>query len=409
MQACPVEQPDVAGHGPRLRPDMPVEEQVREAAAAARRRRSRLVAGGSAALVAVAALYAVREDAAPARAPAPPVIQLPGAAVPVSSRAEQVLDVAVGSDTLHALLGACAGPEQGRYCAYRLMAQTRGGPWTPVPVPLPPPDVRTGFAARLMLTGGDTLTVVDEARGQAYVSEDRGPFAVRRIRNGPPLPAGMPAGLVPEIVADRVAVLDPATGLRRPLAAQPLPGVPRDVAAGPLGDLWAVAEPGRRVVVAHSPDGGRSWRAAAVPGLRPGLDRLWLVPAQDGAVYLLGGRRSPSTGGVVLAELWQHPGAGGSWSRVGRGPRPRSVGSVTPGRSGLVMTEDTGALWRLSPDGSFEQLPDPEVAGTPVRAGPLSSGPSGRVVSRPPGGSAGALLLVSADDGDSWLPTLVPS
>ena len=408
MQACPVDRPDVAGHGPALRPDVPVEEQVREAAEAARRRRSRLVAGGFAALVAVAALYAVRDDAAPARAPAPPVLQSPAATVPVSSPPEQVVDVAVGGDTLHALLGSCAGPEQGRYCAYRLMAQTRGGPWTPVPLPLPPPDVRTGFAARLMLTGGDTLTVVDESRGQAYVSEDRGPFAVRRIRNGPPLAAGLPAGLVPELVAGRVVVLDPATGLRRPLAAQPRPGVPRHVAAGPLGDLWAVAEPGSRVVVAHSADGGRSWRTAAVPGLRPGLDRLWLVPAQDGGVYLLGGRRSPSTGGVVLAELWRQPGTGGSWSRVGRGPRPRSVGSVTPGRSGLVMTEETGALWRLSPGGSFERLPDPEVAGTPVRAGPLASGPSGRVVSRPPGGIAGALLLVSADDGDSWLPTLVP-
>ena len=408
MQACAVERRDVAGHGPALRPDVPVEEQVRQAAAAARRRRSRLLAGGSVALVAVAALYAVRDDA-PARAPAPPAIQSPAAPVPVSSPPAQVVDVAVGSDTLHALLGSCAGPEQGRYCAYRLMAQTRGGPWTRVPLPLPPPDIRTGFSARLMVTGGDTLTVVDESRGHAYVSERGGPFAVRRIRNGPPLAAGMPAGLLPELVAGRVAVLDPSTGLRRPLAAQPGPGVQRYVAAGPLGDLWAVAEPASRVVVAHSADAGRSWRTAAVPGLRPGLDRLWLVPAQDGGVYLVSGRRSPSTGGVVLAELWRHPGSDGSWSRVGRGPRPRSVGSVTPSRSGLVMTEETGALWRLTPAGSFERLPDPEVAGTPVQAGPLVSGPSGRVVSWPPGGAAGALLLVSADDGDSWLPTLVPS
>jgi hypothetical protein len=48
------------------------------------------------------------------------------------------------------------------------------------------------------------------------------------------------------------------------------------------------------------------------------------------------------------------------------------------------------------------------VAGAPVRAGPVSSGPAGRTVSRPAGGVEGALLLVSADDGDSWLPTLVP-
>jgi len=402
-----VERPDVAGHGPALRPDVPVEEQLREAAAA--RRRSRLVAGGFAALVAVVALYAGPGDPAPVRAPAPAAIRSPAATVPVMSPPAQVVDVAVGNDTLHALLASCAGPEQGRYCAYRLMAQTRGGPWTPVPLPVPPPDVRTGFAARLMLTGGDTLIVVDESRGKAYVGRDRGSFAVRPIRDGPPLSAGMPAGLVPELVAGRVVVLDPATGLRRPLAVQPLPGVPRDVAAGPLGDLWAVAEPGSRVVVAHSADGGRSWRTAAVPGLRPGLDRLWLVPAQDGGAYLLGGRTSPSTGGLVLVGLWQQPGAGGSWNRIGGAPGPRSVGSVTSGRSGLVMTEESGALWRLSPGGSFERLPDPQVAGTPVRAGPLASGPSGRVVSRPPGGVAGALLLVSADDGDSWLPTLVPS
>jgi hypothetical protein len=237
---------------------------------------------------------------------------------------------------------------------------------------------------------------------------DRGSLYLITIRDGPPLSAGMPAGLVPELVAGRVVVLDPATGLRRPLAVQPPPGAPRDVAAGPLGDLWAVAEPGSRVVVAHSADGGRSWRTAAVPGLRPRLDRLWLVPAQDGGAYLLGGRTSPSTGGLMLAGLWRQSGAGGNWNRVGGGPGPRSVGSVTSGRSGLVMTEESGALWRLSPGGSFERLPDPQVAGTPVRAGPLASGPSDRLVSRPPGGVAGALLLVSADDGDSWLPTLVP-
>jgi hypothetical protein len=219
----------------------------------------------------------------------------------------------------------------------------------------------------------------------------------------------MPAGLVPELLGGRVTVFDPATGWRRPLATQPrLETVPRDVVAGPLGDLWAVAEPGLRVVVGHSADGGRSWRTAAVPGLRPGFDLLRLVAGQDGAVYLIGGREGSSAARVELAELWRQPGAGGTWSRVGARPRPRSVGSVAPGRSGLLFTEETGTLWRLSPAGSFERLPDPVVDGTPVRAGPLHSGPGGRTISEPDGGVAGALLLVSADDGESWLPTLVP-
>jgi hypothetical protein len=132
------------------------------------------------------------------------------------------------------------------------------------------------------------------------------------------------------------------------------------------------------------------------------------VPGQDGAVYLLGGGEGPSGVRVELAELWRHPGAGGTWSRVGARPRPRSVGSVAPARSGLLFTDETGTLWRLSPGGSFERLPDPVVDGAPVRAGPLFSGPGGRIISRPVGDIGGALLLVSADDGDSWLPTLVP-
>ena len=398
-------QPDVAGDGPALRPDVPVEEQVL-VAAATRRRRRRLAAGGSAVLVAAAALLASRADPDPARSPAAPAISQSAAATPPAwSPPEQVVDVAVGSDTLYALLGSCAGPEQARECGYRLMAQTRGGRWTRVPLPLPPPDGGTGFAARLLLTG-DTLTVLDEPRGQAYVSEAGAPFAVREVRDGPPLPAGMPSGLVPELVAGRVTVFDPATGLRRPLAAQPrLEILPRDVVAGPFGDLWAVAEPGLRVVVGHSSDGGRSWRTAAVAGLRPGFGLLRLVPGQDGAVYLLGGREGLS--GVGL-ELWWHPDAGGTWSRVDAGPRPQSVGSVAPGRSGLLLTDQPGTLWRLSPDGSFERLPDPVVDGAPVRAGSLFSGPGGRMISRPTGSIGGALLLVSADDGDSWLPTLVP-
>ncbi|MFL6130645.1 MAG: hypothetical protein ACJ73E_16480 [Mycobacteriales bacterium] len=404
-----MQQPDVAGSGPVLRADVPVQEQAR-VAAAARRRRWRLTAGGSAVLVAAAALLASRADPDPARPAAGRAVTQSRPAVPLpGSPPGQVVDVAVGSDSLYALLGSCAGPEQARECGYRLMAQTRGGRWTRVPVPLPPREGGTGFAARLLLSGSDTLTVVDEPRGQAYVSEGGAPFVVRRVRDGPALTAGMPAGLVPELVAGQVTVFDPATGLRRPLAAQPpLETVPRDVVAGPFGDLWAVAERGLRVAVGHSSDGGRSWRTAAVPGLRPGLGLLRLVPGQDGTVYLIGGRQSQSGMRVELAELWRHPGAGGTWSRVAARPRPRSVGSVAAGRSALLLTDETGTLWRLPASGSFERLPDPVVDGAPVRAGPLFSGPGGRTISRPAGGIDGTLLLVSADDGDSWLPTLVP-
>ncbi|HEY6748185.1 MAG TPA: hypothetical protein VI357_21015 [Mycobacteriales bacterium] len=401
-------QPDIAGDGPALRPDVPVEEQVR-VAAQARRRRRRLIAGGSAVLVAAAALLAGPADRDPAP-PRPPVTPSPAAAPPVGSAPDQVVDVSVGSDSLYALVGSCAGPEQARECSYRLLTQTRGGRWTRVPLPLPPPGSGNGFSARLLLTGADTVTVVDDLRGRAYVTEGGTPVAVLELRDGPPLPAGMPAGLVPELLGGRVTVLDPATGLRRPLATQPqLEVAPRGVVAGPLGDLWAVADPGLRVLVGHSSDGGRTWRTGTVPGLRPGPGLLQLVPGQDGSVYLIAGRDGPSgPGGLELAELWWQPGTGGSWRRVSGRPGPRSVGSAVPGRSGLLVTEGGGALWRLSPGGSFERLPDPVVDGTPVRAGPLSSGAGGRIVSRPADGIGGALLLVSADDGDSWLPTLVP-
>jgi hypothetical protein len=404
-----VEQPDIAGHGPALRPDVPVEEQIR-VAAQARRRRRRLTAGGAAVLVAAAALLAGRADHDPAAPAPPPVTRSQAAAPPAGSPPEQVVDVSVGSDRLYALVGSCAGPEQARECSYRLLTQTRGGRWTQVAVPLPPPGGGSGFSARLLLTGADTVTVVDDLRGRAYVTEGGAPVGVRELRDGPPLAAGMPAGLVPELLGGRVTVLDPATGLRRPLAAQPqLEVVPRGVVAGPLGDLWAVAEPGLRVLVGHSSDGGRTWRTGTVPGLRPGSGLLQLVPGQDGSVYLIAGRDGPvGPEGLGLAELWWQPGTGGGWRRVSARPGPRSVGSAVPGRSGLLVTDGGGALWRLSPGGSFERLPDPVVDGTPVRAGSLFSGSGGRIVSRPADGIDGALLLVSADDGDSWLPTLVP-
>lgn len=404
-----MDQPDVAGSGPALRPGVPVEEQVR-VAVAARRRRRRVALGGCAVLVVAAAVLAARADPDPAGPPAAaPVDRSPAGIAPPGSAWGQVVDVAVGSDTLYALLGSCAGPEQARGCGYRLMTQTRGGRWTRGSLPLPPPEAGWGFAARLVLTGGDTLTVLDEPRGQAYVSSGGAPFKVRRIGDGPPLAAGMPTGLVPELVAGRVTVFDPTIGLRHPLAVQPrLETVPRDVVAGPLGDLWAVAEPGLRVVVGHSSDGGRSWRTGTVPGLRPGLVLLRLVPGQDGSVYLVGGRQGGSRVRVELAELWRHAGTGGNWSRVGIRPGPRSVASVAPGRSGLLIVEETGTLWRLSAGGTIERLPDPVVDGLPVRPGPLFSGP-GRIITEPAAGdSRGALLLVSADDGDSWLPTLIP-
>src|SRR5215207_7569680 len=205
--ACPVEQPDVAGHGPALRPDLPVEDQVR-VAAAARRRRRRWTAAGSAVLVAAAALLAGRADDDPARSPAAPAAtRSPGTVPPAWSPPNRVVDVAVGSDRVYALLGSCAGPEPARACGYRLMVRTRGDRWTRVAVPLPPPS-GTGFAARLLLTGSDTLTVLDEPRRQAYVGEAGAPFAIHPIRDGPALAAGMPAGLVPELVGGRVTVLD---------------------------------------------------------------------------------------------------------------------------------------------------------------------------------------------------------
>ena len=182
-----MDQPDVAGSGPALRPELPVEEQVR-VAVAARRRRRRVAVGGCAVLVGAAAVLASRADPDPAGpAAAAPVSPSPAGISPAGSSSGQVVDVAVGSDRLYALLGSCAGPEQARGCGYRLMTQTRGGRWTRVPLPLPPPDAGWGFAARLLLTGGDTLTVLDEPRGQAYVSSGGAPVVVRRIRDGPPL------------------------------------------------------------------------------------------------------------------------------------------------------------------------------------------------------------------------------
>ena len=392
-----VDQPDIIGGGPALRPGVPLDEQVR---AGAERRRRRMLTAGSLALLGAATLLASRADRDPAD-PAPRAVPTPTlsepATRPPATAGGSLLAVGAGQDRTHALVATCAGPEQARVCTATLLTRSRGGPWRRHPVP--------GFGGRLSLltSGTDTVSLVDDVLRVAYVATGEGPLVFRRIRPGPPI-AEIPPGLAPEILDGAVGAFDPATGLRRRLSIQPRLDSPlRDVTIGPFGDLWAAGE----AVVAHSPDRGRSWRTTSVSGLRPGLAVLELVASRDGGAYLIGwdDRRTRSV------RVWRaQPMVSETWTRLDPGDGPRSIGSAVAGRNGLLVSETDGGVWRISTDGPARRLPEPQVDGVPVPAGPvLVAGPDGTLLSPVIGAQGQPLLLVSADDGESWLATGVPA
>lgn len=394
-------EPDIAGGGPALRPGVPVEEQVLQAAAGQRRRRL-LGLVGTVAVLGAAALLASRAEPDPRRpvaAPTPTAVRVVPPPEPALLGNGWVADVAVSADRLYVLVGSCSGPEQARECSYRLLSRTRGAGWQNTALPPGEP-----FPARLLLTGEDTVTVLGWGDA-AFVSRRGERFGAIKVRTGPALRDGVSSGLVPEVRDGRLVVLDPATGLLRALAAQPRLGtVPVTVAAGPLGDMWVAGRTRTGVVVAHSPDRGRQWEPATpIPGLRRD-PQLRLVAAQDGGASLLAGRPEPER--PLLTGIWRAGPGSGRWRRLTVPSGLRAIRSAVAGRNGLVVTGASG-LWRVSPDGRVEQLPDPSVRGVTVSPTRLVAGPSGVVG----WGLAPPLhdhLLISADDGDSWLPVPVP-
>lgn len=406
--------PDILGSpAPYAGDGVPFDEQVRRAAARSRRWRrggviGAVVALGTAAVLASRAIPGAPPDApvvtaAPSRSDPPDRPTGHGGGV-------SVIDVAIGRRQAYALLGSCEGPDPAQRCAYRLVRQPNpGGRWQHSPLPLPPPADGDGFSARLLLARGDMLTVLDDARGRAYVSTDGVRFSTRRLTRGPSL-ADVPAGLTPELHDGLVVVVDPATGQRRPLATQPRLGAWVGSLGYRDGVLWAAGDAGRGVVTGVSTDQGRSWRLLPVPG-PGGLQQLQVIPIPGGGAYLLGGRDDRPEVRNEFSELWRlddptRPGA--RWSRV-RDPRwPPSASSVVALAGGdLLVTDEISGAWRVAPDG-VSRLPEAYVGGSAVAPGHLVAGPDGTLLGRPAVELGEAVLLVSRDQGESWQVEVLP-
>ncbi len=374
----------------------------------------------SLALLAVAAIVVtlagrsgLRVEAGPTPTPAAPT---PAPAV----RTQVVVDLVAGRVRMYALLGVCDSGPSGGPCEYRLMARdVGGGGWRRWPLPMPAVKDRGGLSARLLLTGTDLLTVIDDLRETEYVlgeteyvlGDDGNSVTVHGIGVGAPVDA-VPTGLVAEYDG-RLFVLDPPWGVRRALASQPPISPVRAVATGDDGTIWVAGQTAAGVVAAASIDRGRSWRALPVRGLRPDLGRLQLVPmsGRRGA-YLLGERDELPDVKSEFSELWQigdpaRPGA--TWTRATPVIRPRSAGSaVGTSDGGLLVEEDEGGVWRLEPGGTMRRLPDPVVAGHAVDPLNLRRGPGRTVLAQPAADLGETVVLVSERDGEGWRALVIP-
>lgn len=405
--------PDVVGGGSAPDADLPVQEQVRRAAGTARRRRQVGLAA-TVALAAAAVVLASRSSPDP-RTPAPALPTDAAPSPPTVEPGPSIVDFAVGRDAAYALVGSCGGPEQARECFYRVLRRgVGGGEWTVRGLRTERLDA-AGFSAELFVTGDDVVTVVDgPTSGRAYVSSDGGDTAtMRRLRPGPPVAALPPDGILDmalcESCKDRLTVLEPTTGRLRPLATQPPLGDGAEVRslAERDGTIWVVGDTGLTTVSAVSVDRGRSWRRVPVSGLRAPALILRLIATDGGGAYLVVGRDSRPDALNEFSELWRIGGPAGPWRPATPTTRPRSALSVLAGDRGLLVGEETGEVWRLRSDGSMRRLPDAVVDGVPIGPGYLVSGPS-RVLVALPIDPFRNVLLVSYDEGESWLVEKVP-
>lgn len=123
------------------------------------------------------------------------------------------------------------------------------------------------------------------------------------------------------------------------------PARPVDLAGGPNAPLWLVAPPEVRV----SPDGGRSWRRAAIPALSSG-GRVQLLP--------LSGRQAVLVfAGYGGTQFYVTADAGRSWQKAGSLPHPAFACFLPDGRGWaaeqvpgqpqvtLLRTPDAGRRW----------------------------------------------------------------
>ncbi|MFL6130231.1 MAG: hypothetical protein ACJ73E_14350 [Mycobacteriales bacterium] len=408
--------PDVLGSGPDRGPAAGLPERVRSVSGAARRRRWTGLAG-TVLVVAAAAVLAVRSLPEPSVPPPP-------APTPTALVAEPVRfvgDAAVGTRWAYVLVASCLGPEDTRQCRYRLLRRSpAGGDWTPTALQTGPVAGATG-PARLFVTAGDQVTVVDQPTvGNVYVSPDGGDtVSEHALSVGTPI-AAVPAGAfidlgLCESCMVQLTVLEPRSGRLRMLARPPRLGSTVGIRsfAESGGALWVLGDGGSRLISAVSLDRGRSWRVLPVGGARAPADFAALASDGGRGAYLLIGRDTRPDVESEFSELWRvsdptRPGA--AWRQVTPAVRPRSaVGLLTTGR-GLLLRDDGGDLWRLAPDGRMRRLPPVRVGGVPVAPALVVRGPGPLLIGvlGPPGAGPPTVLL-SPDGGDTWRVERVPA
>ena len=310
-----------------------------------------------------------------------------------------VADAAVGTRWAYALVADCVGPEATRQCRYRVFRRslTVGG-WTPTAIETGQIAGAAGLA-RIFVTAGDHVTVVDQPTvGNVLTSADGGATVTARALSAGSQAAAVPEGGVVDLALcesclNRLAVLEPRTGRLRTLATPPPLGTDTGVRsfAESGGVLWALGDGGSRLVSAVSVDRGRSWRVLPVGGARAPSDFAWLVSDGGRGAYLLVSRDDRPDVDGEFSELWRigdptRPGA--VWRPVTPRTRPRTAIGLLVSKGALLVRDDASELWRLDQNGVMRELP-------PLRLDGLSVGPD-LVVAGP-----GRLLLgaVNRPDG----------
>jgi hypothetical protein len=302
-----------------------------------------------------------------------------------------VVSVAVGARWAYALVATC-GLEIVHECDYRLRRRDLGGAsWQPTSMRITG-RTTTSLGVTLHVTGDDRVMLVQRDESVSLSTDGGATVRTVLLRPGPPV-AAVPAGgiLASGLCAtcdDAVSVLDPANGAVRPLAAQPAlsgSGLRLEYADGPV--LWVAQVGPGGVSTAVSRDGGRRWRTVPLAGGLVGTGPVVLAGAPGGGAYLVG-RRQDSR----LPDVRRVDGPDGSWQRLTPPAGPNAAYSAVVGARGLLIGDENGQAWRLLASGRFRRLAE--------APGYLAGSPGGVLLGL---SAIPRTVLISYDDGDSWL------
>jgi hypothetical protein len=333
-----------------------------------------------------------------------------------------VADAAIGTRWAYVLVADCIGPEETRQCRYRVFRRTlTAGGWTAT-------AIRTGQVAgaaglaRIFVTAGDHVTVVDQPTvGNVLTSPDGGDTVSARALSSGSQVAAVPAGGVVDLslcetCLNRLTVLEPRTGRLRTLATPPPLGTDTGVRsfAESGGVLWALGDGGSRLVSAVSVNLGRSWRVLPVGGARAPTKLASLVSDGGRGAYLLVSRDDRPDVEDEFSELWRigdptRPDA--AWRQVTPPTRPRTATGLLVSKGAMLVRDEAGQLWRLDRDGVMRELPPLQLDGVPAGPDLVVTGPARMLlgVVNDPDDSRPPRALLSYDGGETWQVERLPA